>query len=164
MGYPSFHPPLKYSDAHHGPLLPSQKSKSIPTDRVRHLEHGPHIIFIHTSCDGGRMTLTEMNSHRKSESMVLSWRSGVHHHRLSYGHSHGTGPGFPILRPSTQEVRAIDAVVLYDGHLSHYLPVVFLGLLPGLLLHRRQRIHRKLETLRDDLHHGCTISRQPADP
>lgn len=73
--------------------------------------------------------------------MVPVRRSSVYHRSLGYGPGYGTGTGFLVFRPSTTEICAVDDMGVYGFDVGYYLPVVFLGLLSGILSHWFQRLH-----------------------
>lgn len=56
---------------------------------------------------------------------------------------HGPRPRFPLLRPRPQEIRPLPHVGSSILKRSRNHPMVLLGLLPRLLIHRDKRLHRQ---------------------
>jgi hypothetical protein len=80
------------------------------------------------------MLTVALNSRRKSQPMVRSWRPGIYHRLIMHGPADDSGTGLPILGTCTAEVCTVHDLGLYGFFLDYRLPVVFLGLLAGFQL------------------------------
>ena len=99
-------------------------------------------------------TLTMWNSNRESQSVVLSWRPGLHYRCFRYGRGHGTGSGLSVFRSGTSEIRSDHDMDLHGQLLCHHFSVVFLGLFSRLLIFWTEWIYRRSEALRFDVYSG----------
>ena len=100
----------------------------------------------------GGKTTDQRCSHHKSESMVSSWRSSLHHRGLGHGAGHDTWSWLPLLWSGTTEICPEHDMGLYGLLFHHHLSMVLLGLLSSLFQYGHQRLHRRSTTFRLDEH------------
>ena len=80
--------------------------------------------------------------------MVPARRPGLHHRVGLYGATDGAWDRVPVLRAVAQKVGSLAHMGGHDVLQRHHLPVVLLGLLPGLQQNRHERLHRRSPPLR----------------
>jgi hypothetical protein len=78
---------------------------------------------------------------RESKQMVPIRRPGIHHRGLGHGAHHGARPRIPLLRPRATKIRSVDDVGVYGSWICHYVPVVLVGILVGVLADWAKWIH-----------------------
>ena len=94
--------------------------------------------------------------------MVRPRRPGIYHRLLVHGPAHDPRPGLPLLGPGSPEVRPVHDLGLHGLLLHHRLPMVLLGLLAGLQLHRDKWLHRQPRRLRPPRRAGHAVPGLPA--
>ena len=73
--------------------------------------------------------------------MVCPGRPSVHPRRFGHGGGHDTRSRISVLGAGEEEIRSDHALGHHGLLLCHHLPVVLLGLFPGILGTRHKRIY-----------------------
>ena len=102
------------------------------------------------------------HSQNKPQPMVPIRRLGLHHNMFLHGPNHDPGHRLPLLRPRPPQIRVNHDLGRHGLLLHHHLPMVPVGLQPGLLQQRHLRLHRQPRPLRLAQRAGRTESREPA--
>lgn len=99
----------------------------------------------------------------KSEPMVFPGGPSLHHCRFGNGRGHDTRPRISLLGSGKEEIRSDHALGHNGLLLYHHIPMVLLGLFPGVFGTRDKRIHWRSEALWLDQHARCAESWIAAD-